>query len=70
MRKSWNYYNRNKKSVSLSERTLSELKEESVRLERSLSWLINRAWKLARTEIQRIPSVPKSETDLAESRER
>lgn len=33
-----------------------ELRAEAERLDRSFSWLIQRAWKLARGEIKRLPS--------------
>ena len=36
---------------------LQEIKEEAARLDRSLSWVVQRAWKLARNDIRKIPSV-------------
>jgi uncharacterized small protein (TIGR04563 family) len=36
---------------------LQEIKDEAARLDRSLSWVVQRAWKLARLEIKKIPSV-------------
>jgi uncharacterized small protein (TIGR04563 family) len=36
---------------------LQEIKEEAARLDRSLSWVVQRAWKLARLEIKKLPSV-------------
>ena len=35
---------------------LSELQAEAKRQDRSLSWLIQQAWKLARKELHKIPS--------------
>ena len=35
---------------------LAELQAESKRQDRSISWLIQQAWKLARKELRRIPS--------------
>lgn len=35
---------------------LSELQSEATRQDRSISWLIQQAWKVARGELQRIPS--------------
>jgi uncharacterized small protein (TIGR04563 family) len=35
---------------------LAELQEQSMRQDRSISWLIQQAWKIARSELQRIPS--------------
>ena len=46
-----------KQSLYFPETMLSEIKEEAARLDRSLSWVVQRAWKLARTDIRKIPSV-------------
>jgi uncharacterized small protein (TIGR04563 family) len=35
---------------------LEELMTESKRQDRSISWLIQQAWKLARTELAKVPS--------------
>jgi uncharacterized small protein (TIGR04563 family) len=35
---------------------LAELQGEATRQDRSISWLIQQAWKVARGELQRIPS--------------
>ena len=35
---------------------LQELQGEAARQDRSISWLIQQAWKVARGELQRIPS--------------
>jgi len=35
---------------------LQEINDEAARLERSLSWIVQRAWKTARPEIRKIPS--------------
>jgi uncharacterized small protein (TIGR04563 family) len=45
---------------------LQEIKDEAARLDRSLSWVVQRAWKLARTEIRKIPSVNDIDEDDAE----
>lgn len=34
---------------------LQEIKDEAVRQDRSLSWIMQRAWKIARAEIKAIP---------------
>ena len=40
------------------ESMLQEIKEEAARLDRSLSWVVQRAWKISsRTEIKKLPSV-------------
>ncbi|MCC6898279.1 MAG: TIGR04563 family protein [Polyangiaceae bacterium] len=36
---------------------LQEIKDEAARLDRSLSWVVQRAWTMARLEIKKIPSV-------------
>lgn len=36
---------------------LQEIWEEARRLDRSLSWVVQRAWKIARLEIKKLPSV-------------
>jgi uncharacterized small protein (TIGR04563 family) len=35
---------------------LDDIKAEAARLDRSLSWVVQRAWKTARAEIRKIPS--------------
>lgn len=35
---------------------LAELQAQSMRQDRSISWLIQQAWKISRAELQRIPS--------------
>jgi uncharacterized small protein (TIGR04563 family) len=46
-----------KQSLYFPETMLQEIKDEAARLDRSLSWVVQRAWKLARAEIKKIPSV-------------
>jgi uncharacterized small protein (TIGR04563 family) len=46
-----------KQSLYFPESMLTEIKEEAVRLDRSLSWVVQRAWKTARIEIKKLPSV-------------
>jgi uncharacterized small protein (TIGR04563 family) len=36
---------------------LREIQEEANRQDRSLSWIVQQAWKIARNEIMRFPSV-------------
>jgi uncharacterized small protein (TIGR04563 family) len=33
---------------------LQEIEQEAVRLDRSVSWVVQRAWKLARAELHKI----------------
>jgi uncharacterized small protein (TIGR04563 family) len=46
-----------KQSLYFPESMLQEIKDEAARLDRSLSWNVQRAWKIARLEIKNIPSV-------------
>ncbi len=46
-----------KQSLYFPESMLQEIKEEAARLDRSLSWVVQRAWKIARLEIRKLPSV-------------
>jgi uncharacterized small protein (TIGR04563 family) len=46
-----------KQSLYFPEAMLEEIKDEAIRLDRSLSWVVQRAWKLARLDIKKIPSV-------------
>ena len=45
-----------KQSLYFPEVMLEEIKDEASRLDRSLSWIVQRAWKTARPEIRKIPS--------------
>ena len=46
-----------KQSLYFPEEMLLEIKAEAQRQDRSLSWIVQKAWKLARTEIAKYPSV-------------
>lgn len=46
-----------KQSLYFPESMLQEIKEEAARLDRSLSWIVQRAWKIARPELKKLPSV-------------
>lgn len=46
-----------KQSLYFPEEMLVEIQRESERQDRSLSWVVQQAWKLARGEMKRIPSV-------------
>lgn len=45
-----------KQSLYFPETMLEEIKAEAARLDRSLSWVVQRAWKTARAEVRKIPS--------------
>jgi uncharacterized small protein (TIGR04563 family) len=35
---------------------LSEIQTQAQRLDRSLSWVVQQAWKIAKTDLRKIPS--------------
>jgi uncharacterized small protein (TIGR04563 family) len=44
-----------KQSVYLPEEMLESLRDEAARLERPLSWLLHRAWRIASPQIASLP---------------
>lgn len=46
-----------KQSLYFPEDMLKEIQAEANRQDRSLSWVVQQAWRLARSEITRFPSV-------------
>lgn len=46
-----------KQSLYFPEEMLREIQQEANRQDRSLSWIVQQAWRIARTEITRFPSV-------------
>ena len=54
-----------KQSLYFPEAMLQPIKAEAARLDRSLSWVVQRAWKLARVDVKKIPSV----NDIADDEE-
>lgn len=60
-----------KQSLYFPEEMLREIQEEALRQDRSLSWIMQMAWKLARAEVQRMPSPmdPDSEPGLPDEKE-
>ena len=45
-----------KQSLYFPEDMLNEIQAEANRQDRSLSWIVQQAWKIARSEIMRYPS--------------
>jgi uncharacterized small protein (TIGR04563 family) len=45
-----------KQSLYFSEEALREITREANRLDRSLSWIVQQAWRLARGEVQAFPA--------------
>lgn len=46
-----------KQSLYFPEEMLAEIQREAQRQDRSLSWIVQQAWRLARVELKRFPSV-------------
>jgi uncharacterized small protein (TIGR04563 family) len=46
-----------KQSLYFPEEMLKEIGDEATRQDRSLSWIVQKAWKAARKDIMSIPSV-------------
>jgi uncharacterized small protein (TIGR04563 family) len=46
-----------KQSLYFPEEMLKEIQNEANRQDRSLSWIVQQAWKIARSEIKKLPSV-------------
>jgi uncharacterized small protein (TIGR04563 family) len=46
-----------KQSLYFPEDTLREIAQEANRLDRSLSWMVQQAWRLARDHVRQFPSV-------------
>lgn len=46
-----------KQSLYFPEDMLQEIQSEAQRQDRSLSWIVQQAWKLARDQMRRFPSV-------------
>ena len=46
-----------KQSLYFPEDMLEEIQHEAKRQDRSISWIVQQAWKVARQDIRRMPSV-------------
>ncbi|MES2504072.1 MAG: TIGR04563 family protein [Myxococcota bacterium] len=55
-----------KRSLYIPENLLAEMQLEASRQDRSLSWMVQQAWKIAREDIKKLPSV----TDVFEVKDR
>jgi len=45
-----------KQSLHLTEESLVEIEEQAQRLDRSLSWVVQQAWRVAKAQIRAMPS--------------
>ena len=50
-------FDKRKQSLYFPEQMLQEIQDEAHRQDRSLSWIVQKAWKTARKEIMAFPSV-------------
>lgn len=46
-----------KQSLYFPESMLQEMRDEAARLDRSLSWVVQRAWKLSKKQLAEIPAI-------------
>ena len=46
-----------KQSLYFPQEMLKEIQEEAARQDRSLSWIVQKAWKIARDRIRQFPSI-------------
>ena len=46
-----------KQSLYFPEDMLREMKQEAVRQDRSLSWIVQRAWQIAKNRVKQYPSI-------------
>ncbi len=46
-----------KQSLYFPEEMLEEIQREANRQDRSISWIVQQAWKVARNDLRRMPSV-------------
>lgn len=56
-----------KQSLYFPEAMLKEISAEATRQDRSLSWIVQKAWKAARKEFKNIPSVDDGPVSAGES---
>ena len=46
-----------KQSLYFPEEMLEDIQREALRQDRSISWIVQQAWKISRGEIKRMPSL-------------
>ncbi len=46
-----------KQSLYFPEEMLADIKREALRQDRSLSWIVQQAWRIARDDIKKFPSI-------------
>ena len=55
-----------KQSLYFPEDMLKEIQAEATRQDRSLSWIVPKAWKIARKEISKYPSINDANDDFVD----
>lgn len=58
-----------KQSLYFPEDMLEEIQREAMRQDRSLSWIVQKAWKIARDQIRKFPSVNDITDDAEDEKE-
>ncbi|MBA3538581.1 MAG: TIGR04563 family protein [Deltaproteobacteria bacterium] len=58
-----------KQSLYFPEEMLKEIQHEAARLDRSLSWIVQQGWKLARGKLKEFPSSSDEPGSLPDPRE-
>ena len=58
-----NSSDKRKQSLYFPEDVLEEITKEATRQDRSLSWIVQKAWKVARKEIMNAPAAPRPGED-------
>ena len=56
-----------KQSLYFPEKMLREIQSEAVRQDRSLSWIVQQAWKIAQPTIARYPAIDDLDMGSADS---
>jgi uncharacterized small protein (TIGR04563 family) len=51
-------HDKRKQSLYFPEEMLQEIQNEAFRQDRSLSWIVQQAWRSARERIKRLPTAP------------
>jgi uncharacterized small protein (TIGR04563 family) len=55
-----------KQSLYFPEEMLKEIQQEAARQDRSLSWIVQKSWRLSRKDIMKFPGVNEVEVDESE----
>ncbi len=58
-----------KQSLYFPEEMLKEIQHEAARLDRSLSWIVQQGWKVARSKLKEFPSSTDEPGGLPDPRE-